>query len=223
MFQHPPTRPASTRITDRLEQELVTGMAGIHRRDPLDLAQPCQSHYLHADAASNYDALYRQHPRIKPVNCWAHARRKFYAIAKESSSKLFAHEAVEQIDVLFAMERQWCELSDEARQEKRQSEAIPQLEHIHTMMSAKLIQLGPNTVTAGAISYLLKRWDNFTRYTERGGEAAAIYYSLIETAKANGIEPSAWLLNTLRELPKRKGSSFQDVKDLLPIKGAEQL
>ena len=58
---------------------------------------------------------------------------------------------------------------------------------------------------------------------ERGGEAAAIYYSLIETAKANGIEPSQWLLNALRELPKRKGSSFQDVKDLLPIKGASQL
>jgi transposase len=55
---------------------------------------------------------------------------------------------------------------------------------------------------------------------ERGGEAAAIYYSLIETAKANGIKPNEWLLNTLRELPKRKGSSFQDVKDLLPVKGA---
>jgi IS66 C-terminal element len=46
---------------------------------------------------------------------------------------------------------------------------------------------------------------------------------LIETAKANGIDPSQWLLNVLRELPKRKGSSFQDVKDLLPIKGAELL
>ena len=32
MFQHPPTRPASTRITDRHQQELVTGMVGIHKR-----------------------------------------------------------------------------------------------------------------------------------------------------------------------------------------------
>ena len=57
----------------------------------------------------------------------------------------------------------------------------------------------------------------------RGGEAAATYYSLIETAKANQIEPSQWLLNAMRELPKRKGSNFNDVKDLLPIKGIDQL
>ena len=134
------------------------------------------------------------------------------------------------------------------------AEAVPQLLKIHAMMSDKLITLAPNSATANAISYLLKRWGNFTRYTERGdlamsnnaaeralrkaalgrknflfagnergGEAAAIYYSLIETAKANGINPNEWLLNTLRELPKRKGSSFQDVKDLLPIKGAALL
>ena len=61
--------------------------------------------YLHADAASNYEALYRHQPGIKPVNCWAHARRKFYAIAGESPTRIFAHDAVEQIDVLFAYER----------------------------------------------------------------------------------------------------------------------
>jgi transposase len=111
--------------------------------------------------------------------------------------------------------------------------------------------LSTNTATAKAINYLLKRWDNFTRYTEhgdlvlsnnaaeralrkaalgrknflfvgneRGGEAAAIYYGLIETAKANDIEPSQWLLNVLRELPKRKGSSFQDMSKICcPSKG----
>jgi hypothetical protein len=54
---------------------------------------------------------------------------------------------------------------------------------------------------------------------ERGGEAAAIYYSLIETAKANGINPSQCLLHALRELPKRKGSGLNDVKDLFPSVG----
>ena len=210
--------------------------------------------YLHADAASNYEALYRHQPGIKPVNCWAHARRKFYAIAGESPTRIFAHDAVEQIDVLFAYERAWKELSDAERQIKRQAEAIPQLERIKAMLDHKLISLSPNSSTAKAIHYLLKRWNNFTRYTERGdlqmsnnaaeralrkaalgrknflfvgntrgGEAAAIYYSLIETAKANQIEPSQWLLNAMRELPKRKGSSFNDVKDLLPIKGADLL
>jgi transposase len=227
----------------------------INWKDPSDTGCPKQkSCYLHADAASNYEALYHQFPHIKAVNCWAHSRRKFYAIAKESSTRIFAHDAVEAIDVLFAFEREWKTLANPARQEMRSTQSVPQLLKIHAMMSDKLITLAPNSATANAISYLLKRWGNFTRYTERGdlamsnnaaeralrkaalgrknflfagnergGEAAAIYYSLIETAKANGINPNEWLLNTLRELPKRKGSSFQDVKDLLPIKGAALL
>ncbi len=216
--------------------------------------EPSRVCYLHADAASNYEALYRKQPGIKPVNCWAHARRKFYAIAGESPVRIFAHDAVEQMDALFAFERAWKDLSNAERQAKRQTEALPQLAHIQAMLQQKLASLSPNSATAKAISYLLKRWDNFSRYTERGdlqmsnnaaeralrkaalgrknflfvgnergGEAAAIYYSLIETAKANGIEPTQWLQNALRELPKRKGSCFDDVKDLLPIRGAGQL
>ena len=232
--------------------------AGVHVRDMLrdwhDPNDPGCPRYLHADAASNYDALYRQHPHILPVNCWAHSRRKFYALAKESSSRIFAHDAVEAIDVLFAYEREWAPLSSEKRKELRQTKSTEQLAKIHAMMTEKFITLGPNCATAQAINYLLKRWANFTRYTacgdlnlsnnaaeralrkaaigrknflfagnERGGEAAAIFYSLFETAKANGINPNEWLLRALRELPKRKGSSFQDVKDLLPIKGADRL
>jgi transposase len=221
-----------------------------HWKDPSDALRPC---YLHADAASNYEALYRIHPHIKPVNCWAHARRKFYAIAQENSTRIFAHEMVEQIDVLFAFERDWKSLSDDDRLRKRQTAAKAQLDKIHTMLTNKLIHQSPNSATGQAISYLTKRWDNFTRYIERGdlnisnnaaeralrkaalgrknflfvgndrgGKAAAIYYSLIETAKANDIEPRQWLEHALRELPKRKGSSFNDVKDLLPIKGAQR-
>ena len=224
--------------------------AGSHVEHMLaDWSGPERRCYLHADAASNYDALYRKQPHINAVNCWAHARRKFYAIASDSPVRLFAHEAVEQIDGLFALERAWKALSEPERHAKRQSEAIPQLERIKTLLEDKLVGLSPSSATAKAIGYLLKRWANFTRYTERGdlqlsnnaaeralrkaalgrknflfvgsergGEAAAIYYSLIETAKANDIEPAQWLLNALRELPKRASSRFNDVKELLPIK-----
>jgi transposase len=213
--------------------------AGQHVRDKLATwkgpSDATCTLYLHADAASSFEALYEVQPRIKPVNCWAHARRKFYAIAQESSSRIFAHDVVEQIDILFAYERTWKELDDVTRQANRKSDAIPQLEKIKTMLDDKLIGLSENSATAKAISYLTKRWANFTRYAERGdlqmsnnaaeralrksalgrknflfvgnergGEAAAIYYSLIETAKANDIEPSQWLLH-------------------VPVKGAELL
>ena len=35
-----------------------------------------------------------------------------------------------------------------------------------------------------------------------GASASAVIYSLVETAKANGLEPYTWLCRVLRELPK---------------------
>ena len=39
-------------------------------------------------------------------------------------------------------------------------------------------------------------------------------YSLIETAKANGLEPYAWLRQVLRELPAAK--NVEEIDALLP-------
>ena len=48
-----------------------------------------------------------------------------------------------------------------------------------------------------------------------GANASANLYSLIETAKANGIEPYAYLKLLFTELPK--ASTVEDVEALLPI------
>lgn len=50
--------------------------------------------------------------------------------------------------------------------------------------------------------------------TSNGANASAVLYSLIETAKANGIEPVKYLTHLLAELPKRKSDDGLD--DLLP-------
>jgi len=50
--------------------------------------------------------------------------------------------------------------------------------------------------------------------TVRGAEASANLYSLIETAKANGLEPWAYLQRVFTELPKAK--TLEDVETLLP-------
>ncbi|MFT7028361.1 MAG: hypothetical protein ACJAVS_002598, partial [Paracoccaceae bacterium] len=34
--------------------------------------------------------------------------------------------------------------------------------------------------------------------------AAAIAYTLIETAKLNGVDPQAWLADTLARIPRRQ-------------------
>ncbi len=49
--------------------------------------------------------------------------------------------------------------------------------------------------------------------SERGGERAALMYSLIVTAKLNDIDPQAWLADVPGRLPDMTASQ---VPDLLP-------
>ncbi|MCC6304824.1 MAG: transposase domain-containing protein [Rhodobacteraceae bacterium] len=49
--------------------------------------------------------------------------------------------------------------------------------------------------------------------SEAGGKAAAIAYTLIETAKLNAVDPHPWLADTLARIPDHKISK---VDDLLP-------
>lgn len=50
--------------------------------------------------------------------------------------------------------------------------------------------------------------------TAKGAKASAILYSMIETAKANGLTPFDYLHHLLDELPARKTDS--NLTDLLP-------
>jgi len=51
-----------------------------------------------------------------------------------------------------------------------------------------------------------------------GANASANLYSLVETAKANGLEPNAYLHNVLTELPAAK--TVEDIERLLPFNHA---
>ena len=50
--------------------------------------------------------------------------------------------------------------------------------------------------------------------TPAGANSSAVIYSLVETAKANGLEPYTWLRRVLRDLPAAK--TVDDVEALLP-------
>jgi hypothetical protein len=49
--------------------------------------------------------------------------------------------------------------------------------------------------------------------SERGGKSAAIAYSLIETAKLNGVDPQAWLTHVLNRIADHK---ITRIDELLP-------
>jgi len=50
--------------------------------------------------------------------------------------------------------------------------------------------------------------------SQRGAEACANLYSLIETAKANGLEPQAYLAQVFTALPNAQ--TIDDIEALLP-------
>jgi len=49
--------------------------------------------------------------------------------------------------------------------------------------------------------------------SDRGGERAAAVYTLIESAKLNGVDPQAWLTDVLARLPDHPAKR---ITDLLP-------
>jgi len=49
--------------------------------------------------------------------------------------------------------------------------------------------------------------------SEHGGQSAAIAYTLIETAKLNGIDPQAWLTDVLSRIADQK---INRIDELLP-------
>jgi hypothetical protein len=52
--------------------------------------------------------------------------------------------------------------------------------------------------------------------SRRGGERAAILFSLVASAKTNQVEPQAYLRNLFETLADRRGASPETLEDLLP-------
>ena len=55
--------------------------------------------------------------------------------------------------------------------------------------------------------------------SEGGGKAAAIAYTLVETAKLNGVDPQAWLTDVLSRIADHK---ITQIDELLPWRYAAQ-
>ena len=76
------------------------------------------------------------------------------------------------------------------------------------------IPLDTNLVENAIRPFVVGRKNWLFADTVRGAQASANLYSLIETAKCNGIEPFAYLRLVLTELPR--ASTLKDLEALLP-------
>lgn len=76
------------------------------------------------------------------------------------------------------------------------------------------LPINNNTAERAIRPFAIARKNWFFSHTPKGATASAQLYSLVETAKANGQEPYAWLRHALESLPQ--ASSVEDYEALSP-------
>jgi transposase len=201
---------------------------------------------MQADAYAGFNRLYEAGRKPGPIieaACWAHARRKFFELARINKAPI-ASEAVTRIDVLFAIEREINGLAPAQRVAERNERSRPLINALETWLREQRARVSKNSDTGKAIDYSLKRWTELTRFlddgrlcmtnnaaerelravalgrrnwtfagSDEGGRRAAALYTLIASAKLNDVDPQAWLADVLARLPDYPA---RRIGDLLP-------
>ncbi len=189
---------------------------------------------MQADAYAGFNKLYeasRQGGPIIEASCWAHARRKFFDLARIKKSPI-AIEAIERIDALFAIERDINGKPPAERARVRNERSRPLVVTLEAWLRARRRKLSGRSDVAKAIQYSLNCWTELTRFlddgrlcmsnnaaerslrpvavgrhnwtfagSDEGGRRAAAIYTLVETCKLNDVDPQAWLADVLARLP----------------------
>ena len=83
------------------------------------------------------------------------------------------------------------------------------------------LNIDNNLVENSIRPFVIGRKNSLFSDTVSGAKASAKLYSLIETAKANGLEPYAYLKHIFTELPK--ATCVEDIETLLPFKPEAEL
>lgn len=91
--------------------------------------------------------------------------------------------------------------------------ALTRMNRLRPYLKHGILELDNNVAERFMRAVALGRKNYLFVASEAGGKAAAIAYTLIETAKLNGIDPNAWLAATLARIPDHK---ITKVDELLP-------
>ena len=174
------------------------------------------------DAFSTHGAGAREGPNIKLASCWAHIRRKF---AEAEPNFPEARQMLDLIRELYDIEAR-AESEDELAT-LRTTESRDVLERmrgwmagVKTISSTDLgraikhtmkywnrlvrfaddprIWIDNNRTERAFRGPVVGRRNHFGSKSRRGTRAAAVLYSVIETAKANGLDPAAYLVEAAR-------------------------
>jgi transposase len=141
--------------------------------------------YLQRDGYGVYGSLAKDRPGLRPVGCWAHARRKFVEALEAADPE--TPSLVDELRKLYWIERHARDeaLNAEQRKQLRQEKAQPILLALHPRLEALREKTLPQSPLGKAVRYSLNEWPALTRYLEDG--RLEIDNNLTE----NAIRPSA--------------------------------
>ncbi len=91
--------------------------------------------------------------------------------------------------------------------------ALTRMKRLRAYLEHGFLELDNNTVERSMRPIALGRKNYLFMGSERGGRSAAIAYTLIETAKLNGVDPQAWLTGVLARIADHK---INRIDELLP-------
>jgi transposase len=131
---------------------------------PLDFLGDYQG-YVHADAYSGYDELFRRQGVIE-VGCWVHTRRHFDEAV--SSRKIEATEIMARIGQLYKIEAECADLKPEPRHQIRQERSRPLIDQLFKRIEELKAQTIPSEPLRKAVDYALNQRQALYRYLEDG-------------------------------------------------------
>jgi transposase len=125
--------------------------------------------WVQTDGYAGYSKLGRC-DGVEMLGCWAHARRKFVEVTKAATGGSAAHEALEYIRRLYAVESQaesreldWQQLAAE-----RVQRSVPVLKEFRLWLDRLREKTPPQGLLGKAIAYTLGQWNRLERYVEHG-------------------------------------------------------
>ena len=180
---------------------------------------------------------------ILEAACWAHARRKLFELAAVSKAPIAAEAvrridelfAIEREINGKPAEKRLSVRKERARPLVIELEAWLHVQHARVSRKSEIgkaityalnhwqalirflddgrICLSNNAAERALRGIAVGRRNWTFAGSDRGGERAAAIYTLIETAKLNGVDPQAWLADVLARLPDHPA---RRIGDLLP-------
>jgi transposase len=114
---------------------------------------------LQADGYAGYAGLYER--GVTEAACWAHARRKFFDVHAATQSPL-AHEALQRIAALYAVEAPIRGQTAEVRLNVRQAQSTPLFTGLKAWLEETQARIPGKSELAAAIRYALSRWTALT-------------------------------------------------------------